>query len=165
MCVRNVLHTSRVIAVSIYTSTYAIYMRQTQIQTTNLRSNTKMSLILVLPSSPCSPNRLPPRVNNVHMMSNRIPCDSQSSGLTPCSSYFNTEHVTGGLNARSKKNAAQPQKYVLRASISMTDVARRSANYQSTVLDSDFIQSLTSPFSVIYYPNSFIIIYYFAYVE
>ncbi|XXG62955.1 hypothetical protein AAC387_Pa05g1238 [Persea americana] len=72
-----------------------------------------MSLILVLPSSPCSPNRLPPRVNNVHMMSNRIPCDSQSSGLTPCSSYFNTEH----------------------------------ANYQSTVLDSDFIHSLTSPFS------------------
>ncbi|RWR83483.1 Alpha-terpineol synthase, chloroplastic [Cinnamomum micranthum f. kanehirae] len=51
-----------------------------------------MSLILVLPSSPCSPNRLPPRVNNVHMMSNRIPCDSQSSGITPCSSYFNTEH-------------------------------------------------------------------------
>ncbi|KAJ8640042.1 hypothetical protein MRB53_016736 [Persea americana] len=91
-----------------------------------------MSLILVLPSSPCSPNRLPPRVNNVHMMSNRIPCDSQSSGLTPCSSYFNTEHVTGGLKARSKKNAAQPQKYVLRASISMTNVARRSANYQST---------------------------------
>lgn len=127
-----------------------MYMEQMQIQTTNLGSNTKMSLSLVLPSSPCSP-----KFRKLHMTSNRIPYDSQSSSLTQCSSYFSTEHVTGRLKARSKRNAAPPQKYVIRASTLKKDDARRSANYQPTVLNFDFIQTLTSPFSVIYYLNSF----------
>lgn len=102
-------------------------------QTTDYRSNTKMSLNLVSPSFPCSPVRLFSRV----------------SDHTPSLSYFKIEHVPLNPKARNKRNAAPPRKCALRASTLETDVARRSANYSPTVWDFDFIQSLTSAYKVI----------------
>ncbi|RWR93218.1 Alpha-terpineol synthase, chloroplastic [Cinnamomum micranthum f. kanehirae] len=85
-----------------------------------------MSLNLVMPFSPCSLSGLPPRMRNLCTKPDLVPQE---------------------LKAPSKRSVALPMKCVLTARTLETDIPRRSANYQPTVWDYDFIMSLKSDYT------------------